>query len=223
MNNFEKYKPPQWIKPDELIDARRLNKLSCLVLEKKRRNFLKGRVNSIYLSGGMEYSEDYGIGWRDRLIKELEPAGYSFFNPPSEERGILSKYEVTPSFVSDLKQWRTLARAASIVSELLDADYQEIVKNSEALILYYDASILGGGGSAMEVGWAWEQGLPVFLVIGKGVSLKNVSLSLISKATHVFTSLEGLVYHLKWAKKFEEKNKISPLYKRKRSGILAGN
>jgi len=215
MNKAKQYQLPVWLSPDDKIDQSKLNKYSCLVLPKRGSKRLPEAVEDIYLSGGMEYAKDYGLGWRDRIVLELDP-WYKFFNPPAEERGVLEAFGINANELKALKKWSTLPRAAAIVSSLLDADKKVIDTRNDSLAIYWDESIFGGGGSAMEVGWANARGIPVFLIIGKDIPLEKVSLSVISKATHVFTTLEGFIYHMKWAALFEINNQTSPIYKRPR-------
>jgi len=158
---------------------------------------------TIYLSGGMEYSSDYGMGWRDKIVQELSETGFKFYNPCEEEKPILKHHGVKdPTELFKMKTWKDLPKAVSVVKDFLIKD-RNVIYQCNALIVYYDKSTQLGGGTAMEQAWANEgvnEQRPIFFVMGIGFELKNVSLSMLAMSDYIFEDLKDCIIYLKRAR-----------------------
>lgn len=147
-----------------------------------------------YLSGGMEYAENYGADWRKEmgswLKKELR---HEPFNPVvASEKFLTSAYpdvDFRRSKVDDLKTHLKIAK------EIVELDSKEIVLHSDYLICYYDESAQRGAGTKGELTVAQIFGKLVYLV--KGMELESVPSWVLGCADHIFNDFEDLKSFLK--------------------------
>jgi len=118
-----------------------------------------------YLSGGMEFAENYGANWRTELSGWLgENLSHSIFDPVrASEKFLTDKYPDTNFRLTKLSN---LARHREIAGKIVDLDCEEIILRSDYVICYYDESAQRGAGTKGELTIARVFGKPVYLVIG---------------------------------------------------------
>jgi len=147
-----------------------------------------------YLSGGMEYAENYGTDWRTEMESWLKnELGHEAFNPVKASEEFLSKkypdVDFRSSKLSDLESHRKIA------AEIVKIDSTEIILHSDYLICYYDESAQRGAGTKGELTVASIFGKPVFLVLG--LNLEIVPSWVIGCSTNILNSFEDLKTFLK--------------------------
>ncbi|MFZ1082521.1 MAG: hypothetical protein WAO19_11425 [Candidatus Kryptoniota bacterium] len=118
-----------------------------------------------YLSGGMEFSENYGADWRNEIEKWLsKELDHEAFNPvKASETFLKSKYpgiNFRQIKLDDFEKHRQMAK------EIVKLDCREIILRSDYLICYYDESAQRGAGTKGELTIAEIFGKPVYFVIG---------------------------------------------------------
>ncbi len=116
----------------------------------------------VYLSGGMEYAQFEGAGWREEIegwIKKY--LKHSVFNPNKESARFLRK-----RVRGDFRKLKTddTARFSSIVAEIVDLDSAEIAYQSDYVVCYWDRSAQRGAGTKGELTIARLFRKPVYMV-----------------------------------------------------------
>jgi len=174
--------------------------------------FEDGRLKQppvVYLSGGMEYSKDEGVGWRNDITPHLKSLGYRVFNPVIEQvRGL--GYSVAS--VKDLKTGDFL-EFREIASRIVDSDLYE-VSNSELVVCKIDDSVLKGAGTIGELTLCRYKSIPVIAwvtVDGGPSSLPTWLLGCLSRITvheKEFYSIIPPAKHLKIMKDREKEEKV---------------
>src|SRR5512142_2951812 len=99
-----------------------------------------------YLSGGMEYADGEGAGWRGELQQWLEAElRHEVFNPNVESRRYFAERHPATD-VRKLKEVDVEGYAA-IIRHLVDLDCTEIARRSDYVIRYWDESAARGAGT----------------------------------------------------------------------------
>ncbi len=118
-----------------------------------------------YLSGGMEFAENYGADWRTEISNWLShKLDHAVFNPVEASKKFLSEKYPASDFrltkIADLSLHRKIAK------EIVKLDCQEIILKSDYVICYYDESAQRGAGTKGELTIAAIFDKPVYFVIG---------------------------------------------------------
>jgi len=143
----------------------------------------------VYLSGGMEYADNEGRDWREKLQEWIERhLGWSVFNPNRESDAFFRSH--FPSL--DVRRLKTLdvMRYRSIVEQLVDLDCTEIALRSDVVICYWDEAAMRGAGTKGEVTIAKHFRKPVYLVTSE--PLQNIPGWVLACTTQVFASFDEL-------------------------------
>lgn len=116
-----------------------------------------------YLSGGMEYTSGEGAHWRQELQEWLyENLGHDVFNPNHEsEKFFRDNY---PKIDFREAKYNNEATYKEIVEKLIEIDTNEIAKNTDYLICYWDEGAAKGAGTKGELTIAKYFNKPVYLV-----------------------------------------------------------
>jgi hypothetical protein len=146
-------------------------------------------INSVYLSGGMEYADREGRDWRasmqDWLILNLK---CRVFNPNVESDSFFATHfpgvDIRPLKESDIVKY------ASIVSQLVEIDCKEIAEQSDLVICYWDESAQRGAGTKGELTIAKHFGKPVYMVTS--VPYTEIPGWVLGCTTLVFSSFDEL-------------------------------
>ena len=146
-----------------------------------------------YLSGGMEFKKNLGIGWREWITGELASLSHGVVNPiklestcdtrePLQERLTKLKLE------NKLEELRNLARHSLFRKDIYG------IQISDAIVVYYDEAVQKGAGTISEAWESFREGRPVYLVTD--FSLKNLPTWLIAETTEVFKDFESFLFYV---------------------------
>jgi len=140
-----------------------------------------------YLSGGMEYKKDLGIGWRDWLTKELEERRHEAVDPvklelPDEHGKPLQARLTVLKIAGKLDEVRDLCRRSFFRKDIFG------IQLAEALVVYYDGAVQKGAGTLSEVWEAFREGKPIYLITD--FKVEEIPVWLIAETTAIFSDFE---------------------------------
>lgn len=141
-----------------------------------------------YLSGGMEFKENLGEGWRKTLTEILNGLGHESFDPVLEE---LSNQEARDfcwkeaKLAPDLFLYREMVRKHMFAKDMLG------IQGSDACVLLYDESVRRGAGSLAEAWECFREGKPVYVVTD--FPRAEIPGWLIGESTRIFNKLEEFI------------------------------
>jgi hypothetical protein len=147
-----------------------------------------------YLSGGIEYADKFGRGWRDDLESWLiDQLHHEVFNPTKESITFFEKN--FPGFKrSNLKQ-ESENKIRLIIGQLIHFECNEIIKNCNYVICYWDESCHKGAGTQGELTLAKFHNIPIFIVTLK--NLTDLPAWIIGCSTRIFNDFDNLKSFLK--------------------------
>jgi hypothetical protein len=117
----------------------------------------------VYLSGGMEYADGEGAGWRNTMQQWLETQlKHSVFNPNVESDAFFAQRYPNVDFRTAKKE--NVALYQEIVRHLVEIDCKEIAERSDYVICYWDEGAAKGAGTKGELTIAKYFCKPVYLV-----------------------------------------------------------
>ena len=153
---------------------------------------------NIYLSGGMEHSDDLGAGWREETSLELRAMGYLPLDITALDKKYQAKYgDVYHSNMdSDGSELSTLQRKANIRKHFIHADLELITQDSDALIVYYDESVRKGAGTISECQVAYNHDIPIFVLSKWNDVNKEIPGWLLALSTKIFTYFDDLYTYM---------------------------
>ena len=146
-----------------------------------------------YLSGGMEYKDDLGMGWREWLTKELELRRHDAVDPVKLESPAENGLPIQ-SRVTELKLAGKLDEVRSLVRTSLFRKDMYGIQLAECLILLYDKAVQRGAGSLSEAWEAFREARPIYLVTD--FPLEKLPSWLIAETTAIFENFEELLEHV---------------------------
>ena len=142
-----------------------------------------------YLSGGMEYADGEGAGWRIDLHRWIvERLGHHVFNPNEKSEEFLSTHYPGIDF-RQLKR-EDIARFRDIVKSIVEFDSREIAERSDYVVCYWDESAQRGAGTKGELTIAKYFGKPVYFVTS--MDLTEIPGWVIGCTTRIFESFTTL-------------------------------
>jgi hypothetical protein len=146
-----------------------------------------------YLSGGMEFKKNLGIGWREWITKELEQRRHEAVDPikleSPDEKGDPIQYKLT-----ELKKAGKLDEVRETVRRSMFRKDMFAIQMADAIIVYYDESVQRGAGTLSEAWEAFREGRPVYLVTD--FPLVQVPAWLIAETSQVFLDFELLLEYI---------------------------
>jgi len=139
----------------------------------------------VYLSGSIEYSPDFGKGWRAEVTPLLKSLGHDVYDPAEDEKKNLTETEVR-----EFRSWKKddLPRFRRTVRKIIAYDLDLIEQQCEAVVCYWDQHAGRGAGTQGELTFAHRLGIPVYLICE--LPFDQVSGWLLGCATEVFTSFD---------------------------------
>jgi len=151
---------------------------------------------NIYLSGGMQFAENEGAGWRQYVSVWLKELGYFPLDICALDAAYADKYG---HFLRDAsnKPEDYLQRKSNIRKHFIETDLQLVVNDSDALIVLYDESVRLGAGTISECQIAYSNDVPVFVVSVWEDWEKEVPGWLQALSTKIFTSFDDLHAYMK--------------------------
>ncbi len=116
---------------------------------------------NIYLSGGMQFAEGYGTGWREIASKRLKEMQYFPLDIARMDDHYKDRYGklYLPSSVENHVMYKSNVR-----KHFIFADLNLIEEHSDALIVLYDESVRRGAGTISECQFAYLHHIPIFMI-----------------------------------------------------------
>ena len=150
----------------------------------------------VYLSGGMEYADGEGVGWRNEMQQWIEQhLQHNVFNPNVESDRFFAQHY--PSLDFRLLKQEDITRYQEIVRHLVDIDCREIAEQSDYVICYWDEGAAKGAGTKGELTMARFFGKPVYLVTNFPLhELPGWVLGCVTKTFTSFNELKESLLHL---------------------------
>jgi hypothetical protein len=117
----------------------------------------------VYLSGGMEYADDGGKGWREEMQQWIgHELNATVFNPPLEtERYLRTHHPDIDLRVLKATDPDTFRR---IIGPIIERDCREVAERADLVICRWDHSAMRGAGTQGELTIARYFGKPVLLL-----------------------------------------------------------
>jgi hypothetical protein len=142
-----------------------------------------------YLSGGMEFAENYGADWRSDMSEWLRSElNHDSFNPVRASEDFLgSNYpgvDFRAAKLGDFTKHQEIAR------KIVALDCHEIILKTDYVICYYDESAQRGAGTKGELTVAALFGKPVYFVIG--MQLEKIPSWVLGCADETFRDFDTL-------------------------------
>lgn len=148
---------------------------------------------TIYLSGGMQYAENLGAGWRVKCSLVLKRFGYFPLDITALDVAYTKEHGQL-YFMAD--ENNNLQYKSNIRKHFIYTDLELIKNDSDALIVYYDESVRRGAGTISECQVAYNLDLPVFVVSAYKDWAKEVPGWLQALSTKIFTNFIDLYVYL---------------------------
>lgn len=147
---------------------------------------------SIYLSGGMQFADGLGAGWRQVVSERIKQLGYFPIDIAALDIEYTANHGELYRFISDDE---LLQRKSNIRKHFIETDINLIRCDTDALIVLYDESVRLGAGTTSEVHEAFELDIPVFLLNAYG-ALSEVPGWMQAETTRIFTDWEDMYQYL---------------------------
>lgn len=151
---------------------------------------------NVYLSGSMEYAPDgnLGKGWRTMCAERLKQLKFYPLDIAELDSSYTAQHgDLFHSFGAD--EQHLLQMKSNIRKHFVNTDIELIVKDSDALILYYDEGVRKGAGTISEAQVAYLHDIPVFIVNSYD-SLANIPGWLKALSTKIFPSFDELFEYI---------------------------
>jgi len=145
-----------------------------------------------YLAGAIEYSPDFGRGWRREITPFLrDELGHAVYDPAEDERKSLTEEEQ-----KCLRSWKQtdFERFQTAVRKIIAWDL-EIVGRSDYIVCYLDEYAMKGGGTSAELTLAHRRNVPVYVVTPLAIS--HISGWILGCCTRIFGTFDELRSYLK--------------------------
>jgi hypothetical protein len=155
----------------------------------KKTSKVKVKKQWTYLSGGMEYADGEGIGWRTRMELWIhENLHHKIFNPNKESERYLLKVLRGKDFremkITNIEIYTKIAR------RFVDVDTKEVAGRSDYIICFWDESAQKGAGTKGELTIARYFKKPVYLVTS--IEKKHIPGWVLGCVTKFFETFEDL-------------------------------
>lgn len=147
---------------------------------------------SIYLSGGMQFADDLGAGWRREVGEELRRMGFYPLDIAMLDILYTERHGELYRFVSDDE---LLQRKSNIRKHFIETDINLIRNDTDAVIVLYDESVRLGAGTTSEVHEAFMLDIPVFLLNSYG-TLNEVPGWMQAETTRIFNDWKEMYDYL---------------------------
>lgn len=148
---------------------------------------------NVYLSGGMQFADGLGAGWRQFVGDHIKQMGYFPIDIAKLDIEYTRKYGELYRFITDDE---ILQRKSNIRKHFIETDINLIRFDTDALIIFYDDSVRLGAGTTSEVHEAYMLDIPVFLVNSYG-KLSEVPGWMQAETTRIFNTWDELFEYLK--------------------------
>lgn len=149
-------------------------------------------LGNIYLSGGMQFKNDLGVGWRKECGNRLKQLGFYPLDIAALDVAYTEAHGELYRFIADEE---LLQRKSNIRKHFIETDINLIRNDTDALIVLYDESVRLGAGTTSEIHEAFMLDIPIFM-INSFRDLKEVPGWMQSETTKIFTEWEELYSYL---------------------------
>ncbi|RCK77440.1 MAG: hypothetical protein IGBAC_1749 [Ignavibacteriae bacterium] len=137
----------------------------------------------------MEYAYAEGVHWRKDIESWLKThLGHETFNPNDESDKFFKNHYPNVNF-REIKN-HNIKLYKEIAEKLVEIDTNEIAKNSDYVICYWDDGAAKGAGTKGEITMAKYFNKPVYLVTSH--SFSSIPGWVIGCATHIFNNFDEL-------------------------------
>lgn len=146
-----------------------------------------------YLSGGMEYKKNLGVGWREWLTGELEKVRHDAVDPvklesPDENGSPIQNKLTELKLAGKLEEVRGIVRRSLFRKDMFG------IQLSDALVVYFDDSVQRGAGTISEAWEAFREGRPIYMV--SSMPLEKIPTWLIGETTAIFPDFEKFLEYV---------------------------
>src|SRR5574337_343848 len=128
------------------------------MLENKMVNSDKGKI---YLSGGMQFADNLGAGWRIATSTMLRKHGYVPLDITELDKAYTAQYGQL-YFKEETGEENRLRFKSNVRQHFVHADLKLIEEDSDAVIVYYDESVRKGAGTISEAQVTYNLDIPLF-------------------------------------------------------------
>jgi hypothetical protein len=147
---------------------------------------------NIYLSGGMQYAENLGAGWRQDCGERLKQMGFYPLDIAALDIAYAEAHGHLYRFLSDEE---LLQRKSNIRKHFIETDINLIRNDTDAIIILYDESVRLGAGTTSEIHEAFMLDIPVFLLNAYG-TLDEVPGWMQAETTKMFNDWEEMYAYM---------------------------
>ena len=167
------------------------------------------KLPTVYLAGGMEHISALGAGWRETITPKLEAIGYSILNPclfePQQLKGLHTNrlpdtIETATGETIVPKHWHELKHAKrtssaykrfkNYMQRIIRYDIRVVEADTDVVICSWTRGTAKGAGTHSELTTAFMLGVPVYVVLDKGVAMPGWAQGC---ATEIFDTFEDLL------------------------------
>lgn len=145
----------------------------------------------IYLSGGMQFADNLGAGWRIVTSTMLRKHGYVPLDITELDKAYTAQYGQL-YFKEETGEENRLRFKSNVRQHFVHADLKLIEEDSDAVIVYYDESVRKGAGTISEAQVTYNLDIPLFLVSAWGDNWNEVPGWLQALTTRMFASFDDL-------------------------------
>jgi len=160
-------------------------------------NHPKYKRGNIYLSGGMQFADDIGLGWREICVAKLKELGYFPIDIAQLDREYAKEHG---ELWRELENCDLLEFKANIRRHIVRTDLKLITDDCDALVVYWDESTGRGAGTHAECQIAYDHGIPIFIVNGfdndETEWFKQIPAWIIALSTSIFIDFDALYHYL---------------------------
>jgi hypothetical protein len=142
-----------------------------------------------YLSGGIEYASGFGNDWRNELESWIRrELHHEIFNPCVESINFFERN--FPEFERKFLKKEPMENIRKIIGELVIFECEEIIKNSDYIICFWDESCSKGAGTQGELTIAKYYHKPVYIV--SSITMDQIPSWIIGCSTEIFQDFDEL-------------------------------
>lgn len=156
-------------------------------------NQLKGSM--CYLVGPIDFSDDKGVGYRQKIQKELKDLGIIFLDPTSKMDGLTPDVGIEQEKIAQMKKEERWDELRVFMKKIVRSDLR-CVDYCDFVIAYVDPDVHMCG-SYHEIVCAVNQKKPVLAVVNGGKKRASSWLFGILRTDAMFDNVEELVEYFK--------------------------
>jgi hypothetical protein len=150
---------------------------------------------NIYLSGGMQFAENLGAGWRINCSNRLREMGFYPLDITALDVAYTEANGDLYRSISDEDQ-DLLKRKSNIRKHFVDTDINLLRNDTDATIMLYDESVRRGAGTTSEVHECFMNDIPVFC-LNSYKKTSEIPGWMQAETTKIFNEWEDLYSYLK--------------------------